>query len=308
MTRRPPGTPYRTTGDPTGAVAGRASRSTSDPTAAVAGRARRSTSDPTAAVAGRARTLRALHRPGEPLVLPNIWDGASARIVRDAGCPVAATSSAAVAEALGYRDGEATPVGEMLDAIARIAAAVTIPVTADLERGYGLAPAELVERLAAAGAAGCNLEDSDPRTGKLVDADEQAAYLEAVRTAGRRAGLDLVVNARVDTYLAGTGTPADRLAEAVRRARLYLAAGADCVYPILATDPEAIATLVGESGGPVNILYRPATPPMPSLADLARLGVARVSFGAGLHRAVQVHLTRMVTDINAGRSPCAAPA
>ncbi|GAA4232232.1 2-methylisocitrate lyase-like PEP mutase family enzyme [Streptosporangium album] len=248
----------------------------------------------------RATALRALHVPGNPLVLPNVWDAASARTVESAGFPVVATGSAAVAPVLGYDDGEVAPAEEMLAAIARIVRAVGIPVTADLERGYGMEPAELVERLAATGAVGCNLEDSDPRTGKMVDADEQAAFLAAVRAAASEAGTGLVINARVDTYLHGEGPPDERLAEAVRRGRRYLEAGADCVYPIFASEAGVIRSLVGEIGGPINIAFHPGTP---SLEELAGLGVARVSFGPGLHRAVQAYTTQMVAAIKAGQSP-----
>ncbi|WP_406314240.1 isocitrate lyase/phosphoenolpyruvate mutase family protein [Streptosporangium sp. NBC_01639] len=248
----------------------------------------------------KAMALRALHVPGDPLVVPNVWDAASARTVESAGFPVIATGSAAIAPVLGYDDGEAAPAGEMLAAVARIARAVGVPVTADLERGYGMEPAELVERLAAAGAVGCNLEDSDPRTGTMVDAGEQAAFLAAVRAAASEAGTGLVINARVDTYLHGEGTPDERLAEAVRRGRRYLQAGADCVYPILASDPAAIRSLAEEIDGPINIAFHPGTP---SLAELAGLGVARVSFGPGLHRAVQAYTARMVAAIKIGQSP-----
>ncbi|WP_344934100.1 isocitrate lyase/phosphoenolpyruvate mutase family protein [Sphaerisporangium flaviroseum] len=254
------------------------------------------TSEPNAGAAA----LRALHVPGSPLVLPNVWDAASARAVTAAGFPVVATGSAAVAPALGYADGEATPAGVMFDAVARIVRAVPVPVTADLERGYGLAPAELVERIAATGAVGFNLEDSDPGTGAMVDAGEQADYLAAVRAAAAGAGVDLVINARVDTFAHGEGSPRERLAEAVERGRRYLRAGADCVYPILLAEAEAIRTLVAEVGGPVNVLFRPG---VPSLAELGELGVARVSFGHGLHAAAQAYLATMLEAIKSGRSP-----
>ncbi|MEV6986668.1 isocitrate lyase/phosphoenolpyruvate mutase family protein [Sphaerisporangium sp. NPDC051017] len=246
--------------------------------------------------AAKADTLRALHVPGRPLVLPNVWDAASARAVTAAGFPVVATGSAAVAPVLGYDDGEAAPAGEVLAQVARIARAVTVPVTADMERGYGLAPAEFVERLAATGAVGANLEDSDPRTGAMVDVDEQAAFIAAVR----EAGTGLVINARVDSFAHGTGTPDERLADAVARGRAYLRAGADCVYPILASDPGTIRALVAEIGGPVNVLFRPG---VPSIAELAALGVARVSFGHGLHAATQRYLATMLTAISEGHSP-----
>ncbi|MCC5575759.1 isocitrate lyase/phosphoenolpyruvate mutase family protein [Microtetraspora sp. AC03309] len=236
-------------------------------------------------------TLRALHVPGRPLVLPNVWDAASARIVAEAGFLAVATGSAAVAAVLGYDDGE-TPPAEMFAAIARVSRVVAVPVTADVERGYGLRPAELAERLAESGAVGCNLEDFDPRTGGLVDVEEQADFLAAVR----QAAPGLVVNARTDPYLSRHDDP---LAEAVRRGRRYLEAGADCVYPILARTAD-LATLVEEMGGPVNALCGPGSP---SPAALAELGVARISFGHNLHRATHAYAERMVAAIGAGLSP-----
>ncbi|GII62935.1 carboxyvinyl-carboxyphosphonate phosphorylmutase [Sphaerisporangium krabiense] len=253
------------------------------------------------AIAAKRARLRELHVPGRPLVLPNIWDAASARTVAAAGFPAVATSSAAVAAVLGYEDGEATPAAEALAQVARVAAAVPVPVTADMERGYGLAPAEFAERIAAAGVSGVNLEDSDPRTGAMVEVDEQTRFLAAVRAA---AGAGLVINARVDSFVHGTGTPEERLADAVARGRAYLEAGADCVYPILVSDTETIRELVTGVGGPVNILYRPG---VPSIAELASLGVARVSFGGGLHAAAQEHLAALVSAIADGADPYGAP-
>lgn len=133
--------------------------------------------------ASAARALRALHVPGDPLVLPNVWDAASARVVADVGHPVVATASAAVSAALGYPDGHGMPADEAFAAVRRVASAVDVPVTADVERGYGLSPARIVERLAEAGAVGCNLEDSDPATNAMVDVAEQVDFLAAVRAA-----------------------------------------------------------------------------------------------------------------------------
>ncbi|MCW3841115.1 isocitrate lyase/phosphoenolpyruvate mutase family protein [Micromonospora yasonensis] len=251
----------------------------------------------------RAAALRALHRPGDPLILPNAWDPGSARAVVAAGFSAVATSSGAVAETLGHADGEGTPVDEMFAAVGRIAAAVTVPVTADLERGYGLRPAELVERLLAAGAVGCNIEDSDPRTRELYDVEEQADLLAGIRAAARTAGVDLVLNARVDVHLRAYGPAEGRLAEAVRRGRGYLAAGADSVYPIMLADPEQIRGFVAEVAAPVNVLARPGAP---APAELAALGVARVSYGSGVYAAARARTVEMLTAIRAGRHNGAA--
>lgn len=222
-----------------------------------------------------AQVLRALHHgraPGDPLILPGPWDAASARAFADAGFPALATPSAGISASLGYPDGEGTPPDEMFAAIRRITRAVDVPVSADIEAGYGLDPEELVERLLEAGAAGCNLEDSDPASATLVDAGRHADRLAAVCAAARG---ELVVNARVDTYLRGERTPQ----AAVERARVYAAAGADCVYPILA--PATHLGLIAEQAGvPVNALCKPGTP---SPRELGALGATRVTFGGGLH-------------------------
>lgn len=228
-----------------------------------------------------AERLRALHT-GDLLVLPNAWDAASARVVVDAGFPVVATASAAVSAVLGHPDGEKAPWPEMFAAAGRIARAVPVPVTVDAEGGYGLEPRELVDRLLEIGAAGCNLEDTDHRAGGLKDAGAQAEWLAAVRAAAGDAGVPLVVNARVDTFLPWSGVAEEeRVAEAVRRGRRYLEAGADCVYPIGVRSPDDIGALVEELPGPVNGNAGPALP----LARLAELGVARVSYGPSFYRA-----------------------
>jgi len=257
--------------------------------------------DVAARIRDRAAALRALHVPGDPVILPNAWDPDSARAVEAAGYPAVATSSAAVAASLGYADGEATPVTEMLDAVARIVDATRVPVTVDLERGYGMQPPALVERLCATGAVGCNLEDSDPRTGMMVDLNEQADLIASVRAATHHSGLDLVINARVDTFLHRSGPPEQRLDEAVQRARLYRDAGADCVFAIRATEADAIRALV-EAVGRVNVLFTAETP---SLAELAGLGVARISFGSGLYRATRAYHRDLLARITAGINPYA---
>jgi 2-methylisocitrate lyase-like PEP mutase family enzyme len=246
----------------------------------------------------RADRLRALHVPGRPLVLPNVWDAAGARAVVAAGFPAVATASAAIAPALGYDDHEGTPPDEMFAAVARIADAVEVPVTADIERGYRLPAEEIAGRLVAAGVVGCNLEDTDARTGELVPVEEQAQLLTGVRASAP----ELVINARVDVFLHGSGSREERVAEAVRRGRAYAEAGADCVYPLLIDrlDLAEVRTLVDGIGAPVNVAFLPGGP---SLAELAEAGVARISFGPGLFRILQGHLEAALRTIAAGGSP-----
>ncbi|MDT3396243.1 isocitrate lyase/phosphoenolpyruvate mutase family protein [Streptomyces sp. B1866] len=216
--------------------------------------------------------------PDDPLVLPGPWDAASARAFADAGFPALATPSAGVSAALGYEDGGGTPPAEMFAAVARIVRAVDVPVSADVEDGYGLAPKELVGRLLDTGAVGCNLEDTDLAAGRLKDPRRQADWLAEVRA---EAGDALVVNARVDTFLRGPAEdPEALLADAVERGRRYAAAGADCVYPILA--PSALLRRLAEGiGAPLNALCRPDGP---SPRELGELGASRVTFGPGLFR------------------------
>src|SRR3954468_7956687 len=159
------------------------------------------TASPTADLPSRCDLLRSLHRPGEPLLLPNAWDVATARAVVAAGFPVVATTSAGVDATLGYEDHEGAPGDEMLAVAAGIARSVEVPVTVDAEAGYGREPAELVAALRSAGAAGCNLEDTDHAAGSLREPDRQAEWLAAVRQAGSDDGYPLVINARVDVFL-----------------------------------------------------------------------------------------------------------
>ena len=247
-----------------------------------------------------ATTLRALHVPGNPVVLPNAWDAASARMVEQAGFPAVATSSFATSTILGYVDGEQAPVDEVLAAAAQIARSVSVPVTIDFERGYRLPPTELVERFTATGAVGLNLEDSDPATGDLVDPSAQADFLAAVRAA---AGTELVINARIDAFLRKAGSPEEQLRTALDRGARYLAAGADCVYPIGVGDLDLIGTLVKEISGPVNVAYGQGAN---SLADYTAQGVARISFGPMFQRHLYSKLAgTLLPALAADRNPFA---
>src|SRR5439155_1042701 len=204
----------------------------------------------------RCDLLRSLHRPGDPLLLPNAWDVATARAVVAAGFPVVATTSGGVAATLGYEDHEGAPAEEMLAAAARIARGVDVPVTVDAEAGYGMEPAALVAALRSIGAAGCNLEDTDHATGRLRDAGAQAQRLGAIRDASSAEDYPLVINARVDVFLgalqagAGAGTQEALVEEAVQRANAYLEAGADCVFPILLWEADALGAFAGDVRGP----------------------------------------------------------
>ncbi|MFJ5729698.1 isocitrate lyase/PEP mutase family protein [Streptomyces paradoxus] len=230
--------------------------------------------------------FRALHHrraPGDPLVLPGPWDAASARVFAEAGFPALATPSAGVAASLGYEDGQVPP-DEMFAAVARITRAVDVPVSADVEGGYGLAPKDLVERLLEVGAVGCNLEDSENRV--LKDPRAHASWLAEVREA---AGDRLFVNARIDTFACGVDDPA----RAIERAALYVAAGADCVYPIGAP-PEVLPLLRAGIQGPINV--GALTDEGPSPAELGERGATRITFGPGLQR----RATRALREIAAG--------
>ncbi|MCW3844913.1 isocitrate lyase/phosphoenolpyruvate mutase family protein [Micromonospora yasonensis] len=230
----------------------------------------------------RALHFRTLHVPGEPLVLVNAWDAASARIVAAAGARAVATTSAGVAWSLGAPDGDALGREAAVDLVRRVATAVPLPVTADIESGYGDTPDEVADTVAAvlaAGAVGVNVEDArHGGTTPLRPVDEQCARLAAVRSAADRAGIPLYVNARVDTFLRGAGG----VRETVARAEAYLAAGADGVFVPGMVDPETVAALVAAIPAPLNVLAGPGAPAVP---ELAKLGVARISLGSSVAEA-----------------------
>ncbi len=236
--------------------------------------------------ADKAALFRRLHQGPGILVLPNVWDVASARIVEQAGFPAIATSSAGVAFALGYPDGERISRDEMTSVVARIVAHVDVPVTADMEAGYGRGPedaAATVRAVIAAGAVGMNFEDSPGEAGEpLLPEALQVERVRAAREAANATGVPFVLNARTDVFLEQVGEPAGRLAHAVRRLNAYRSAGADCLFAPGVSDPATIATLVKEVHGPLNVLAVAASPP---IRELERLGVSRVSLGSGPMRA-----------------------
>ena len=239
-------------------------------------------------------TLAKLHTSGPMLVLPNAWDAGSARIFVEAGFPALATTSAGIAFSLGYADGEVISRAEMLAAVARITARVTVPVTADMEAGFGR-PAEAVAETArgvlAAGAVGMNLEDSIE--GRLLDLELAVDRVRAARQAARDAGVPLVINARTDAFHPGTLLPDRQFAEAVRRGNAYREAGADCVFVPFVGDSATIERIVKAIDAPVNIL---GAPDAPTLQALEAMGVRRVTFGSAPMRATLGLVRRMARE------------
>jgi 2-methylisocitrate lyase-like PEP mutase family enzyme len=231
----------------------------------------------------KAEAFRAMHDRSRILVLPNAWDAMSARVIEDAGARAIATTSAGVAFSVGYPDGEAIPRDEMISAIARISRVVTIPVTADIESGFAhdaREVAETVRRVIGAGAVGINLEDQvHDGTHSLYDLDVAVDRIRAAREAAESAGVPLVINARTDVYLLGIGDPDSRFEHAIRRANAYCKAGADCLFMPAVTRRADIERIVPALDGPLNLL---AFPGIPTIVDLERLGVARLSVGTRL--------------------------
>ncbi len=243
--------------------------------------------------------FRALHDRSRLLVLPNAWDAVSARVFEAAGFPAVATTSAGVAWALGYPDGEFAPRDEMLAAVRRIASAVSVPVTADMSAGYGAEPeaaAATARLVIAAGAVGMNMEDGSPlgESGPLVEPAAHAAKVRAVRVAADATGIPFVINARTDVYLASVGEPAGRFDHAVRRATLYHEAGADSLFVPGVRDAETIGRLARTLPGPLNVLAQPGSPPV---AQLRSLGVARVTVGSGPAVATLTLLRRIADEL-----------
>lgn len=246
----------------------------------------------------KANAFRAMHRGSKALLLPNVWDVASARIIEEAGFEAIATTSAGIAFSLGYPDGQKISREEMLARVARIARAVKVPVSADVEAGYGDRPedaGETARQVIEAGAVGMNLEDG---TGNpehpLADLSLQLEKIRAVREAALKTGVLLVLNARADVYLDQVGAAHLRYFETVNRARAYRDAGADCIFVPGVRDPETIGKLVKDLQCPVNILAGLGSPAIP---DLEKLGVARVSLGSGPMRATLGLLRRLAQEV-----------
>lgn len=244
--------------------------------------------------AQKAEYFRSLHHASHALALPNAWDAASARIFEQVGFPAIATTSAGIAAMMGYPDEQMIPRDQMMLILERILASVDVPVTADLEAGYGKTIAEVVETIHQAirlGVVGVNLEDNsrlpDP---PVMDLEYQCDLIRAVRSAAQADGVPLVINARIDIYLREVGAVTGRYDRTLERAAAYLAAGADCVFPIGLSDGVKIARLVQQVDGPINILAGPGTP---TVHELDLMGVRRITCGSGLMRSTLPFIQRM---------------
>ncbi len=253
--------------------------------------------------AQKAEQFRKLHHGPRLLFLPNAWDVVSARILEECGHPAIATSSAAVAFSLGYPDGQHISRDEMLEVAGRIARAVEIPVTADLEAGYGTTVKDMVETVKAAiaaGVIGMNLEDiTGDDESSFVDLPLQVEKIRAICETAKSLGVSFVLNARTDIYLMPIGPESTRFERTVERLRAYRDAGATCLFAPGLYHRETIAKLVKAVEAPINILANPACPPM---AELENIGVARVTAGSGIMRAALGLVRRIGKDMLESRS------
>lgn len=248
----------------------------------------------------KAKALRfhELHHGSSPLLLPNAWDAASACIFEQAGFQAVATTSSGLAASLGYQDGQQIRRDMLIEVVTRIARVLSIPLSVDLEAGYGSDTndvLETVKAIIAAGAVGINIEDSTKQqTPSLVDISAQVELLQAIREITNNVGMPLVINARTDVFLLSSEPTATNVDEAIRRANAYRQAGADCLFLIGVSDASTIEHLVQAIDGPINVVGSPSAPTIP---ELAQLGVARISFASGLMRAALAHLQQISREL-----------
>lgn len=235
----------------------------------------------------RAAALKALHVPGNPVVLPTVWDAWSARLAVDAGFAALTIGSHPVADSVGKQDGEGMSFGDLTARVAQITGAVDVPISVDVESGYGEPAARLIDGLLGAGAVGLNIEDTVHSEGKrLRSPEEHAALVGELRRAADAAGVHVVINARTDLFIRQDGEESDRVDRAIARLKLSAAAGADCLYPVGRHDDETTRRLTSELPLPVNAI---ALPDQDDPASFGPLGVGRISFGPFFQRVLSGH-------------------
>ncbi|MCK6584075.1 MAG: isocitrate lyase/phosphoenolpyruvate mutase family protein [Anaerolineales bacterium] len=248
--------------------------------------------------AKKAQTLLSLHNNGRLLILPNVWNPIGARMLQAKGYSAVATASAAIAESLGYGDGEQLKLSTMLEMVARIVRSVEIPVTADFEAGYSSTIEGLQQNISLlldTGVVGINFEDSFDHSSRLRPVPEQVERIQAVREAAARKGIHLVVNARADSFFAeGFSTDEERIEDVITRSNAYIQAGADCVYPIGRGDRETLSILRNRISAPINVLASAKTA---SLKELQELGINRVSYGPYVFRSLLAKMSDMYDGI-----------
>lgn len=244
------------------------------------------------ALSDKATTFLSLHRPGDPVILPTVWDAWSANLVQEAGFAALTVGSHPLADSLGKQDKEGMTFPEALARVREITAAVNIPVSLDCESGYGLKPEQLIEGLLDIGVVGLNIEDTvHSEGGRLREPQEHADYVAGLRQAADAAGVHVVVNARTDLFIRQDGDEETRLDRAIARLRLAAEAGADVLYPVGGHEPAAMRRLTSELPLPVNAIAGPA---QGDRASFAELGVGRVSFGPFLQRALTEETNRLL--------------
>jgi 2-methylisocitrate lyase-like PEP mutase family enzyme len=246
----------------------------------------------------KAEKFLALHHDPKLLVLPNIWDPLGARLLEQIGYPAVATASMAVAYSLGYDDGQMVTFTAMLDVIKRIASAVTVPLTADIERGYAEdleVLADNVREVIRAGAVGINLEDGTSETGPLYPIERQCERIRAARTGADLENMPLVINARIDVFLCDeTSSHEEKETETIERAKAYLDAGADCIYPITVGDIDTLKKIRRETGALINVYATESTAPM---RELEAIGISRLSLGPNLLKASLTKMRRVAIEL-----------
>lgn len=240
----------------------------------------------------RAAALLALHVPGNPVILPTVWDAWSAKLAVDAGFAALTVGSHPVADSVGKPDGEGMSFDDLTTRVAQITSAVDVPISVDAESGYGEDPKRLIDGLLAAGAVGLNVEDTVHKEGgRIRTDDEHAALVGELRKAADAAGVHVVINARTDLFLRQIGDEADRFDRAVTKLKLAAEAGADCLYPVGRHDPDTLRRLADELPLPINAI---ALPDLDDPASFGPLGVGRISFGPFLQRALSARAEELL--------------